>query len=266
MSEALCLRCLISTEDFPPAQHRRSVQASGSADHPDCKWLDIEGVTAVVSSIDTASYCEKNLQSLPWLTREAQRHAGIIESYFQQVTTLPVKFGAIFSSRAVLRSHLSERRELVQQALTRLQGQAEWDIRILASEAKMEAVAIEGGFVSEDRVAVAASGEGLSYLLRRRREQQLQHAVQTARASLRREISDRLSSWSLHRKATSDRLPERDGLRLVDHVCAMLPAADYPRLEQSLVTLQEAHADCLLKVELSGPWPPYHFCPDFRAS
>ncbi|MBI5781492.1 MAG: GvpL/GvpF family gas vesicle protein, partial [Rhodocyclales bacterium] len=88
-----------------------------------------DGVVAVIGEVDPCEFSDRNLQTLSWVGPRAWRHEAVVERIMGASPVLPVKFGAIFRSRARLREFLGRHREDIVRGLDDLRDKAEWSVK-----------------------------------------------------------------------------------------------------------------------------------------
>lgn len=182
------------------------------------------------------------------LAPRARSHEEVLERLLDRGPVLPLRFGVVYPHLAPVRSILEVRRESLEAELHRLDGCAEWGLTLT----------LDSDTPAADRGAHATAG-GRDYLVGRRSERQ--------RAELRSDEAARTAA-ALHGElleVAADAVVQPasgPGARnVVLRASYLVPgaAADEfrSRAEERLVA---APAGLGLTGELTGPWPPYHFC------
>ena len=169
------------------------------------------------------------------------RHEAVVEALMVDRAVLPVRFGTVLGSRAVLRGEIDSRRGEYEKALERVRGRVELGLRVLCEQPARRA---------DRRSDPGALGEraGTAYL-RGRVEAQRRARVRA------RGIHEHLAP--LGAMATARSLQDPSVLLAASYLVdrdAVEPFRD------EVSRLQEANPD--VTFVCTGPWPPYNFVSD----
>jgi hypothetical protein len=218
-------------------------------------------LTALVSDVDLAEYGDaalrRNLEDLDWLEEVARAHHRVIEAAATAFPLLPTRLATVYRSDAAMSAELAARDPELRVALRRVGGRTELGVKAYALPGP--ASPRRAGAASEHPDVPRPQGAGLAYLQRRRVE--LTAARETRDAAT---VSARALHGSLSARAALSRLhppqaPQLSGVRepmllnaayLVDKE----RASDFAR---AVGVTARVHPQ--LRVELTGPWPPYSF-------
>lgn len=218
-------------------------------------------LTALVSDVDLdefgAEALSRNLEDLDWLERVARAHHHVIETASRLLPVLPVGLTAVYTSEASMAEALRERRQEFAEALALVSGRVEWGVKAYPQPPSSERIVT-------DSPAPTDSGAGLAYLKRRR--QQL-----NARQDSRREAAE--SAHAVHAAlaghAAGARLHPPQAPRLsgsdtpmVLNAAYLLDADDDAGFPAAVDAAAADHPE--LRLELTGPWPPYSFAGEAR--
>jgi len=219
------------------------------------------GFTVLVSDVDLAEFGEvalrRNLENLTWLEEVARAHHHVIEAAIRLFPLLPTRLATVYSSAAAMAAALARRREELRAALRRVGGRVEWGVKTYAAPVQA------GGETARGEVgaggAGGSEGAGLAYLKRRRA--QLTASESSARAALAgaRAVHEELSG-----RAAQARLVPPQSAQLSGNQMPMLLNTAYLLDESASDGFASAVADAAsthpeLRLELTGPWPPYSF-------
>lgn len=205
-------------------------------------------VWAVVSDAPLERFAgdalQQALQDVDAISRHAVAHASVIEFFFRRTPVIPLKLFTLFSSDDKVRAHVRSRLVSLKRLFATLRGQEEWGVRIMAGEVEAE--------------AARTLDSGRDYLQVKKRLQQ--QTVAPSRATLRA-INGALRS--LGRRASKTRKetfpPPGRGRPYVAGASFLVSA----KRRQAWTKQAAAHAAALAaeghRLEMTGPWPPYHF-------
>ena len=208
-------------------------------------------LVAVVSDVPLAEFDEdglrRNLEDLAWLEPTVRTHDEVIHAAAVAAPTAPLRLATICYDDDGVRERLREWYLPLMQALDRVEGCAEWSVKVLTAPQAVEPV------------AAAPVTSGAEYLRRKKAAA----SERTSRDDAALELAGRLHD-QLHELATASRqLPPQDP-RLSGHQGTMvLNGAYLVRVEDAdafagrVDELAAAHPEIV--VDRRGPWPPYSF-------
>ena len=215
-----------------------------------------EELAAVVSEVPLEEFGEEalpaRLEDACWLEREVRAHEAVIESVLARQTVLPMRFCTIFRTGARVRSLLRSRRQEFLDALTRVRGKEEWEVKLC-----LEPSARAGPPAAEDERGSASSGA--QYLMRKREERRI---GQEAMAGLQQDAGRSLEALAgcveaIQLKPVGS--PSPDQPRVVWDAVCLVAKVRFQSLRQRVEALETEVSGRGLRFELIGPWPPYHF-------
>ena len=207
---------------------------------------------AVVTDVPLPEFSEQglleNLEQLPWLEEVARTHDDVVRAVTAQAPTAPLRLATIFHDDDAVRRRLDEWRGALVEVLDRIDGRAEWSVKVLAPPAPSRAPSAEG-----------APTSGAEFLRRKK--------AQAGDAAVRQETSARVAESVHHELAAiadaSRLLPAQDP-QLTGHVGQMVLNGAYlvadsvrDTFAERVDALREEHVEVTL--EAGGPWPPYSF-------
>jgi hypothetical protein len=255
------------------------------------------GLTVLVSDVSLAEYGEaalrEHLADPDWLDEVAREHHYVIDAAARLFPLLPVRLATVYSGDAAVAAALAERGGQLRDVLRRVGGRVEWGVKAYpaaneperpgedaAEDAAEDPASAEraparsgagaragedGGAGQGNRPADEGNGPrteggvGLAYLRRRRAQLTAARESKTAAATGARALHTELTA-----KATDTRLHPPQPVQLGGVRMPMLLNAAYLLDASAGVTftaavagLATAHPE--LRVELTGPWPPYSF-------
>jgi hypothetical protein len=226
-------------------------------------------VAAVLSQVSQSEFCgptgEKNLQDLAWLAPRACRHQAVLEQVMRLGPVLPARFGTLFSSPAGLEGFMRKHEGAIARFLERVCGQEEWAVKGFLNPERAEAQWVaqwqsrEGG--------LAGLAPGAAYLQeessRIRARQALDGLLAEACEDLLNALHP-LASEIVPRRILARESPEAAREMVLNWALLLRPAA----VANFQGRIERANAERNpggLAFEVSGPWPPYSFCPDLEA-
>jgi hypothetical protein len=168
-------------------------------------------------------------------------HARVIADCFKHSTVLPFRFGTIFNDDDSLRKSIRSNQRQFLGNIDKLRGKTEMHLKILVDDC----CAREFAQLSSDKV-------GRGYLTNLR---------ETATRQRERQTRARAVSFQMHRlfmpldEEVSCRLTETG--KMVLDIAHLIDRKYVERYQNKFTTTSAMMRDC--QMQLSGPWPPYHF-------
>jgi hypothetical protein len=169
-------------------------------------------------------------------------HARVIADCFQHSTVLPFRFGTVFSDDESLRKSIRSNQRQFLSNIDKLRGKTEMHLRILVDDCCGRAL---------DR-RLPAEGPGRQYLTNLR---------ENASRARERQTRARAVSFQMHRlflpldEEVTCRLTESG--KMVLDIAHLIDRKYVERYQNKFATTSATMREC--QMQLSGPWPPYHF-------
>jgi Gas vesicle synthesis protein GvpL/GvpF len=224
------------------------------------------GLVALVSLVPKAEFgsdaLRRNLNDLEWLERVARAHEAVLEETLELSTLVPLRMCTLYESGESVRRMLERERDDLVDALDALDGRSEWAVKVLADRDKLrEAARARSDSAGVRQRQLAEHGKGGAYMLRRRFERELRAAAHSLAAEIAGQVHARLQDWAID--AITSRPQNRE---LSGHQGDMLLNGAYlverervGELQELVRELEDDHSELGIRIELSGPWPPYNF-------
>jgi hypothetical protein len=217
-------------------------------------------LAAVVSPLPAAEYDDdrlrEHLEDLEWVERTARRHESVLEGALDRVAIVPLRLCTIYHDLAGVRRLLRERATVLTTGLAKVDGCAEWGVKVFAGE-------VGPGDVEPHRSAAIAEGErpGATYLLHRQRERQQAARASELRAACVQSVHERASLCAREAVANSPQRPELHGrgMAMILNGAYLVSHDRVQGLHDAVAALQATWAPQGFVIELTGPWPAYNF-------
>ena len=172
------------------------------------------------------------------------RTPSVIEFFFRRAPVIPLKLFTLFSSDDKVRQHLRSRLAPLKRMFAELRGHEEWGVRIVAGEAEAESA------------QTLESGRDYLQVKKRLHDQ----SAAPSRASVRAANGALKALGRLAAKTRKEAFPPPGRGRPYVAGASFLVKAKAPRqVEGAGARLAAALAAQGHRLEMSGPWPPYHF-------
>jgi hypothetical protein len=252
-------------------------------------------IAAVISRVGLEQFSPERLQGktpedMQWLGEVAARHNAIICHAANGCAVLPLRLGTVFRSRESMQAMLARCRPTVAKFLEQLGDRQEWGVKLYQDARAPQPIPGHAcpapHFLEQRRATGTGSGSrhpysgqlaasadpapstapGTNYLAQKRaqldsrREQRvgMYETIQIVEQRLNAEAESSCRIRNLPRDLTGH------AQEMVFNAAFLLPAAQRPSWLETAQSLgRDVHKKGLL-LEISGPWPPYHFCPNLE--
>ena len=240
------------------------------------------GLTVLVSDVSLAEFGEaalrENLENLDWLDEVAREHHYVIDAAARLFPLLPVRLATVYSGDAAVCAALSERCGQLRDALHRVGGRVEWGVKAYAApnadsgpgedgagkpggepagpeRAPAMAIADDGG----DQEPKTEGGAGMAYLRRRRVQLTSARESKTAAVAGAQAVHAELTAKAIGTRLHPPQSAQLSGVRqpMLLNAAYLLDTAGSVAFTAAVAGMATAHPE--LRVELTGPWPPYSF-------
>jgi hypothetical protein len=192
---------------------------------------------------DLAVVVSEHVPSQVSSSQNAKDHARVIADCFKTATVLPFRFGTVFANDELLRRSVRANQRQFLSNIAALHGKSEMHMKLTLEDCCREQI----------REAFTAVGSrGRTYLSDLRESAVRQRERQVRGRSLSTQLNRMFSP--LAEEITCRRL--ESGKMQLD-VSHLIPSRLVERYGNKFQMVREQMRDCQL--QLSGPWPPYHF-------
>jgi hypothetical protein len=179
---------------------------------------------------------------------------------------LPVRFGAVFSSRQALEKLLTDQCHKIAGFLEHIAGKEEWAVKGFVDIAKAEAwlLASDSGLLAQ-RQHLSAS-PGTRYFQEKQLRAGVQKQVKLWGRTVAEQVREDLKDVAVEARPLRLQSPNVSGrtAEMVLHCALLLPRSRVADFRARVEALAAQHAEQGLALECSGPWPPFHFCPSLE--
>jgi gas vesicle protein GvpL/GvpF len=238
--------CLVQSDRAPSVRGVPKGIPGGGA--PRALAVD-RGLWAIVADAPldrfSGEQLQQELQDVEAVSRHALAHASIVEFFFQRGTVIPLKLFTLFSQDERARRQLAKRKTQLRRLFAELRGFEEWGVRIIG--------ALEPAPASR---APVITGRDYLEVKKRLRDE----ASAPPRATLK-DVQGGLKTLSrLASKTRKDKFPPAgQGRPYVTGASFLVKAKRRAQWKRQVAQLAARLEKRDHRLEMSGPWPPYHF-------
>ena len=131
--------------------------------------IDHGELTALASTVPLPEFGEdglrENLNDVHWLEQTARAHEAVLEAALTAATVVPLRLCTIYRNSEHVREMLGREASVFEDALSRLQGHAEWGVKLIAEPGALENAAAGLGEPAPDEDL----SPGAAYMREKRR-------------------------------------------------------------------------------------------------
>jgi hypothetical protein len=209
------------------------------------RLVSSEAVGAVVCDVDPATFealREPGPETLDLLAAAAHAHDGVL-ARFVDAPVLPLPLGTVVADDDAVHALLDRHGSALAAELERLTGTAEFSVTVRTVEQAPEADA-------------AAAASGKDYLEGRRAARARREDRWADQERLAAELHGPLAACAVDAVEVPSR-PLEDAVPPLLHGVYLIADDARDRFGSTVAYLRGEHPDAI--VEVTGPWPPYHF-------
>ncbi len=222
---------------------------------------------AIVVEVPTPMFvgtdAEARLHDVAWLRPRAERHEAILAAARERTSVMPVGFGSVFSGVDALAASLAGRGEHIASFLDDTDGCDEWSLKVWASRSR----AVERARQTFERQQRAGAPDGAAYLRAKRLAAEAEALAEDQALQRVEELIEQLGETAadaVERRAT--RFDEDPDAWLITHVALLVRRDDQAEFDRRLDAAAEQLDQQGIRLEVTGPWAPYSFCPELSVA
>ena len=249
-----------------PAVPRPEIAGMG-IDGEHALFVEVIGeVAAVLAEVNIEDFsgpeAQAKMEDLAWIGPRALRHEEVVLSAMEQGPVLPVRFGTVFSSRSAAAEPLRQRQDVLMKFFRDTSDKKEWTLKGYVDRPQARA-RMTATRLAAEKEQLEGLSPGKRYFL----EQKIKGAVDKDVAAWLKEMGRDILSVAKEMSVVFSecRLQSQDVTgrdeEMFFHGALLVTDASMAALEGMTDEWNKHHGANGLSLELSGPWPPYHFAP-----
>ena len=230
---------------------------------PVSQWA-FKDIVAVLGMSSIEDFCgpeaENRMKDLAWIGPRACRHEEVVEEVMRRSPAFPARFGTIFSSFDALEKLLDVHYDEISRFLDKAAGKEEWAVKGLLNRAQAGR-SFSTLMLSREEGRLASLSPGKRYLSEQRIRSSADRELNSWLKGVIKGIGDDLcrhSSEFCERKVLS---LDSEAMDMVLNWAFWVAREDADDFRARVDRANEEKDRQGLLLQLSGPWPPYSFCP-----
>jgi len=226
----------------------------------DIQFLSCGRMTAIVSQLQDESFSpfaiRSTMRDTEWLKEHVAQHAGILAEVKDFMTVIPLRFGCVFSLPEEVKTFIDERESLLLESLDRLNNKSEFGIRVLCNVELLRKRLADDASSTESLTGMPA---GVASFLQSNQEN-AEDSMGDFVSSLSSRIYGDLKRGSSEALRKEILIAESDsGDHVLLNATFLVAQAKEAQFRSKALSLASEYESQGIQIEVSGPWPPYHF-------
>ncbi|MDI6761030.1 MAG: GvpL/GvpF family gas vesicle protein [Candidatus Brocadiaceae bacterium] len=208
----------------------------------------------------------KQVKEPGWVAKRVREHEYVVEEVMRNQAILPMKFLTLFKSEKSLLNTLIPHLSGLDHYLEHIQDKEEWSLKVYCDESRAMRHLLETDARLKEMDCKTVKTPGERYLHKKRLQEMADEGLGNTLGRIIQDIHEALNSLSVegitlkvHEKKVTQRAEDMllNGAFLVSKL--MLEV-----FKEMVEELKEGYGPWGLLFELTGPWPPYNFCPSLE--
>ena len=252
---------------FARADAAQGIKSAGIDGAQPVSDLSVNGIAAIFSPVSLGEFvggtARSHLEDPAWVLPRACRHEWVIEEVMGRSPVLPVRFGSIFTSTQPLKDLLDRKGREIAWFLDLLSDKEEWSVKCFADLDKGRDWLLRSDPEFAQKCGHVPSSPGARYFherhLRLQADKKARQGWPAAAAQIGNELKDhahKTSPLRLQPRNVSGRREE-----MIFNCAFLLGRDSITNFQAHVESMDTNYREHGITVELSGPWPPYSFCP-----
>ena len=220
-------------------------------------------LSAIVSEMSDPAFSPFQIRSSmrdnEWLKEKVRSHAGVLAEAKQTMTIVPLRFGTVFSTEPEIRDFVLNSESKLIDALSRLKDKSEFGVRVGCDMARLEAMCYSSS--RDFDIALSQVSSSVAEFVRDTiSSDEPQLGVEAMMANFAARIHGALtdiSAYAIHKSGDMNSPFEESDVVL--NATYLVTIVNEKNFKARIADLATEFAACGISIEVSGPWPPYHF-------
>jgi len=245
----------------------REIKTAGVDEYGTVTTLEAGEAAAVFSTVSlrefTGDAAPDGAQDPQWLIPRACRHQQVVEEVMRAGPVLPVRFGTLFSSGEILEKFLVERSGEVACVLDRLSDKEEWAVKGFVDFGRAQEWLRASDPVLAEYRRRLPEAPGARYFQQKRLDVKTEEAARLWRRAAIDQVRALLAPHAVDECPLRPRPRNLTGCDadMIFNAAYLLLRSDIDTFREQVARVGATYAAQGLTLEVSGPWPPYNFCP-----
>ena len=233
--------------------------------------IPYDNIEAVVSEVDLNEFGSEEIQKkaeedLNWIKEKAQIHEYVIEQAMRVgpnlISVIPMKFGTIFKTEESLKECLRKNYQQFKDSLEKLKGKQEWGVKIYLKENIFrKTIEDKNEAVLAKKKEIESLPKGMAFFTQKQIGEIVNQEKDKELDRITEEIYESLGQLAFSKNKS--KLLEKDFTGMLEEMLLnafyLIEESKLASFQKKVGELKEKYNSLGFEVEMTGPWPSYHF-------
>ena len=264
MSKGFYLYCIRKT-GFPSIKVEKTI---GGGEVSIIPYEELEVVTSLVdlSEFGSEEIQRKAQEDLNWIKEKAQIHQYVIEQAMRVgsnlISVIPMKFGTIFKTEESLKECLRKNCQQFKDSLKKLKGKQEWGVKVYLKENIFrKTIEEKNEAVLAKKKEIESLPKGMAFFAQKQIDEVVGQEKNKELDRITEEIFENLGQLAFSKNKS--KLLEKDFTGMTEEMIVnafyLIEESKLDSFQKKVGELKEKYNSLGFEVEMTGPWPSYHF-------
>jgi hypothetical protein len=209
---------------------------------------------------------EQRMEDLKWVAPRVLIHERVIEEIMAAYPVMPMRFGAIFVASDRIHELLRVNQAEIIRFLSDIAYKEEWGVKGYMNGGRLvEALKTLSPALQADEVKLKEVSPGKAYLLRKKRDLAVKDGLSGRAMQIAEEVFQGLVATAV--KGVRNKALKVEGdeekKEMILNAAFLVRKSDIRIFQKQVKDTEEKYRSQGLTLSVTGPWPPYNFCPVF---
>jgi len=230
------------------------------------RYGDLNAAVSLVSLEEfDARLLEQRMADTKWIAPRVLGHERIIEEIMAAHPVMPMRFCTIFASGERIEELLENHRAKIVRFFSEITDKEEWGIKAYLDAAQLQEV-LKRQIPALQAVGIdlGEASPGQAYLLGKKRDLAIKDELTGMVLQIAEEVFQRLLAHAIKGvKNKPFKLEDEETREMILNAAFLVRKSDLRIFHERVKETEEKYHGRGFNLNLTGPWPPYNFCPDF---
>jgi len=230
-------------------------------------YQDLEAVVSWVSleKFGSVEIQKKAQEDLKWIMKKAQIHEQVIEQAMGKnrlIPVIPMQFGVIFKNEEGIQKKLKKHYKQFKKSLKNLVGKQEWGVKVfLKEDIFKKSIAQKNKAILLKNKEIESMTRGKAFFAQKEIDEIINQARDKELDRIIKNIYERIGQIALNKNKSKLLAKEFTGRseEMVLNAFYFLKDAKLAQFQNKIKKTKEKYNSRGLDIEMTGPWPCYHF-------
>ena len=212
-----------------------------------------------------AAPLEQRMRDLEWVAPRVLSHERIIEEIMKHYPVMPMRFCTIFTSRDRIEELVKIHHAKIIRFFSDSADKEEWGVKGYINGGRLEEAKRLTPAARDVDVKLQEASPGLAYLLRKKRDLAAKGGLSGMVLQIEEEVVQGLLAHAV--KGVRNKALQLEGVEgreeMIFNAAFLVLKTGVRTFRQKVKETEEKYRSQGLTLSVTGPWPPYNFCPVF---